>query len=309
MRFCCRWTWLGILAPVVIGAAFLAGCGGGGGSGSESSSESSGSGTSKTSAKVLAIESRGSIKGLVVVKDLDKDDLKDKNKKQKEQIDAYETKEGTKACHESASDKEMGDQTWLLSEDGKGLQAVAVWLAPPSDRYYELTSDDLDPMKGGWEKELKLKQPHCAFTPHVMVVFHQYKDKNGKFKDTDQKITVVNNATTSHNTKIPDIGYDSKLMKADSEAKDHPELKPSKDPYKLNCNVHNWMGGYIWSFDHPFATVTKDDGSFEIKNAPAGTELTLMVWHESMKKPMEKKVTLDKDKMQDAGTIEVEYKK
>src|ERR1051326_3850062 len=273
MRFCYKWLWRAVMVSVVMMSAAVAGCGGCKGTNSDIDDTRT---TPKSSAKGLGIESRGSIKGVVIVKDLDKDDLADKNKKQKEQIEAYESKEGTKACHESASKEEMGDQTWLLADDGKGLQNVVVWLAPPSDKYYELSSDDTDPMKGGWEKDKAVKQPHCAFTPHVLVVFQQYRDKDGKLKETGQTIRVINNATTSHNTKIPEAegGYDSKLMKADSEAKDHPLLKPSKEPYKMNCNVHNWMGGYLWSFNHPFAPGTKDDASWEIKTAPAGTELT-----------------------------------
>jgi hypothetical protein len=40
------------------------------------------------------------------------------------------------------------------------------------------------------------------------------------------------------------------------------------------------MTGYVWAFDHPYAAVTKDDGTYEIKNVPAGSELNLVGWHE-----------------------------
>jgi hypothetical protein len=51
------------------------------------------------------------------------------------------------------------------------------------------------------------------------------------------------------------------------------------------CNIHTWMKGYAKVFDHPFAAVTKEDGTYEIKNAPAGVDVELVYWHESMSKP------------------------
>ena len=35
-------------------------------------------------------------------------------------------------------------------------------------------------------------------------------------------------------------------------------------------------------FDHPYFAVTNAKGEFEIKDVPAGSELVLCVWHESM---------------------------
>jgi len=53
------------------------------------------------------------------------------------------------------------------------------------------------------------------------------------------------------------------------------------------------MKGYAKVFDHPVAVVTKEDGTCEIKNAPAGVVLDLVYWHESMNLPQVwEKVTL-----------------
>jgi hypothetical protein len=41
------------------------------------------------------------------------------------------------------------------------------------------------------------------------------------------------------------------------------------------------MKGYIRIFNHPYYAVTADDGTFEIKDAPAG-EYRIAVWHEGM---------------------------
>jgi plastocyanin len=51
------------------------------------------------------------------------------------------------------------------------------------------------------------------------------------------------------------------------------------DVIKFKCDVHPWMTGYILVTDNPHFAVTGDDGSFDIKNVPAG-KYTVEVWHE-----------------------------
>ena len=47
---------------------------------------------------------------------------------------------------------------------------------------------------------------------------------------------------------------------------------------KIKCEVHSWMHAYAGVLDHPFFAVSGDDGSFSIKNLPAG-QYTLEAWH------------------------------
>jgi hypothetical protein len=48
--------------------------------------------------------------------------------------------------------------------------------------------------------------------------------------------------------------------------------KAEKRPAAAVCSIHPWMKGYVLITDHPFAAVTKDDGSFEITGVPAGKQ-------------------------------------
>jgi hypothetical protein len=48
--------------------------------------------------------------------------------------------------------------------------------------------------------------------------------------------------------------------------------------FELKCNVHSWMHSYIPITDHPFFDVSDEQGSFEIKNVPAG-KYVLEAWH------------------------------
>jgi hypothetical protein len=311
--------WYGFLIPVVAAAAILAGCGGKdeGGSGTgggDHSGSGSGSGSGegdKKAAKLLPIDARGSISGKVVAKGVDKDAIAANDKKFMDNMQTAEFKE----CHAANAEPwETKDQKWYIG-DGDGLENAVVWLAPPEGYTgYKLTSDDLDSEKAGWKKEKKIDQPHCAFRPHVSVLFAQYRDDAGKLKETGQKLVLVNDAVVQHNTKITDAGgYDAGLIPPGKTAKPVPmmDFKPStKQAYTVNCNIHSWMTAYVWSLDHPFAAVTDKDGKFEIKNAPAGVDLHLMVWHESESKPRDLgKVKLEKDKNYDQKDVEVEFKK
>lgn len=52
-------------------------------------------------------------------------------------------------------------------------------------------------------------------------------------------------------------------------------------PVRLNCNIHNWMRGWIVITDEA-AAISSADGSFRIDNVPPGT-YELRVWHEALK--------------------------
>lgn len=59
---------------------------------------------------------------------------------------------------------------------------------------------------------------------------------------------------------------------------------------RVKCNVHPWMRSWLAVMDHPYFTVTKPDGSFELKNIPPG-DYTLGFWQEKLGE-LEQKVTL-----------------
>lgn len=59
--------------------------------------------------------------------------------------------------------------------------------------------------------------------------------------------------------------------------------KPIAGPgvVRLTCNTHPWMRGFIVVTDD-IAAISGADGSFSLKNVPAGT-YDLTVWHETLK--------------------------
>jgi len=115
-----------------------------------------------------------------------------------------------------------------------------------------------------------ISQTSCMYEPHVFGL------------QTGQKLEILNSDSTLHNincqaklNKKFNIAQPTKGMKS-AKTFDQPEVGV---PFK--CNVHPWMTAYAGVFSHPFFAVSGADGSFSIKNLPAGT-YTLEAWHEKL---------------------------
>jgi hypothetical protein len=172
-----------------------------------------------------------------------------------------------------ADDKQQ--QTWRIKDGGVG--DVFVWLKAPDGKFFKIDPAQID------KKEVVLDQPFCAFEPHAFVLFPAYRDPQNpkEFKETGQQLVVKNSAPIDHNTNYnatPDIPGDNKLIpsKGDMRPKD---IVPTTKPIIFKCTIHPWMTAYARAFDHPYATVSKEDGTYEIKNVPTGVELQVVAWH------------------------------
>jgi hypothetical protein len=179
------------------------------------------------------------------------------------------------------------DPTWIVSPDG-GVKNAVLWVRAPINKYFEVPADQQHPV----EPVVKIDQPFCAFEPHVAITFPSFFDGKTQ-KPTNQQLEIANSASITHNTNWSP--RNTRLNSGDNvilEPKKAPREIPLfnlptaknragiEDLLSLKCNIHQWMTGYVWAFDHPYAAITKDDGTYEIKNVPAGTELQLMGWHE-----------------------------
>lgn len=52
-------------------------------------------------------------------------------------------------------------------------------------------------------------------------------------------------------------------------------------PVSLGCNIHDWMGAFVFVVDTPYFALTDDSGSALITDIPTG-DYTVMVWHPRM---------------------------
>jgi hypothetical protein len=213
------------------------------------------------------------LKGRVTLKG-DRPDIEAMNKALRA---AMEANQDAKHCL-NAPGGETEQQTWRLAKDG-GVGNVFVWLEPPDGHYFKIDWD-----KKPWPKEVVIDQPHCAFVPHAAVHFPgaYAPEKPHDLKPSGQKFIVRNSAPINHNTawRGGDANPgDNKLI----PSKDNlvAELRPDPEPVLIKCNIHTFMSAVVRVFDHPYAAVTDKDGNYEIKNAPAGAELRVIVWHEA----------------------------
>jgi hypothetical protein len=117
--------------------------------------------------------------------------------------------------------------------------------------------------------EVVVDQINCEYVPYASVV---YKDQKLSFKSSDP---------VGHNVDFKPFNNPpiNPMLPPNGSVK-YPIKAAEKRPAKAICSIHSWMAGYVLIADNPFAVVTKADGSFEIKDVPAG-EQHLIVWQSS----------------------------
>jgi hypothetical protein len=159
----------------------------------------------------------------------------------------------------AGTEKERLEQTWMIGKD-KGVENVVVWVNPPAGSEFE---------PGQAKEDAVLDQPHCVYVPHVLVVL------------PGQKLLIKNSAAAPHNTKLDVDAFVNKGFGQTIPPKGSAthELKPQDKVITAACDFHGWMKAKIWALPHPYAAVTKADGSFVIENLPEG-EFNVVAWHE-----------------------------
>jgi plastocyanin len=108
----------------------------------------------------------------------------------------------------------------------------------------------------------------CTFIPHIVLV------------RAGQPLVIKNSDPVGHNTNV-------KLMKngatnttvAAGEQNERVLTKAEAVPLPVDCNIHPFMHAYVLVQDHPYMAASAADGTFEIKNVPAGKH-EFEFWHE-----------------------------
>jgi len=126
------------------------------------------------------------------------------------------------------------------------------------------------------EAEYTLANKGCSFQPHVMAAM------------AGAGFVLENKDAAIHNTHIR---FNSRTLLNDALSFHEGDAMyhPVKDPrllqrpgmLKVNCDVHDWMGGYVDVLENPYFAVTDKDGAYKITDVPAGT-YTVKVWHENL---------------------------
>ncbi|MBI1345421.1 hypothetical protein GC163_03950 [bacterium] len=117
---------------------------------------------------------------------------------------------------------------------------------------------------------LEFDQRVCVFRPHVIVV------------QTNQIMKVLNDDAVAHNTHTypkRNSPFNQTVAPNDRSGVELKYGRAETQPFQVGCDIHPWMVAYHLPVDHPWATVSQADGTFEIKNVPSG-KMVFKVWHE-----------------------------
>jgi hypothetical protein len=114
-------------------------------------------------------------------------------------------------------------------------------------------------------------QKGCIFVPHAFVA------------RVGQTINLKNSDTVAHNVHTFSKGnpLNSAMKGEDIVGTNLVYAEAESLPIRTICDFHAWMDSYHLVVDHPWATVTGPDGSFEIKDVPSG-KMEFIVWHEKV---------------------------
>ncbi len=186
----------------------------------------------------------------------------------------------------SAAD--VPDDSLVVDPKTKGIANIFIYLPKATKVHPRL--------KESATKEVVFDQKACRFTPHALVV------------RTDQVVRVKSGDNCTHNTKTNPIRNQAVNFALQANDRTGVEVKnkaPERYPIEVQCNVHNWMTARWLVLDHPYGTVSDEQGKFTIADLPAG-EHELLIWHERVGTIEKKlKVTVPAGKTTDVGTIPV----
>jgi len=119
--------------------------------------------------------------------------------------------------------------------------------------------------------EVLLDQKGCRYVPHIVGA------------QVGQSLKVRNSDPIMHNVH----GINMRTNKDEFNwAQAKAGLESTKELKRaggilVKCDVHGWMGSYVWVVKHPFFAVTGEDGAFELPKLPPGT-YTIEAWHEKL---------------------------
>ncbi len=116
-----------------------------------------------------------------------------------------------------------------------------------------------------------IDQKLCKYEPHVICLM------------AGETLDIRNSDGCDHNINGSTENNGTFNFMQTTRGKTDPKKfeKPEPKPFKVKCNIHDWMEAWIHVLPHPKFAVTGDDGSFDISGLPAG-KYTLEAWHERL---------------------------
>jgi len=119
-------------------------------------------------------------------------------------------------------------------------------------------------------EEVVISQKGCMYDPHVIGVM------------VKQTVKILNPDGTLHNVHaLPKVNAEFNLAMPKFRTEVTKTFDKPEFFFPIKCDVHPWMGAWISVMAHPYFDVTGSDGTFEIKDLPAG-EYEIEAWQEKL---------------------------
>jgi hypothetical protein len=159
-----------------------------------------------------------------------------------------------------AKDTPIPDNSLVVDPKTQGVRYGIAYLVRPQ-------GSNPDAVQAILSKQAKVEidQKNCEFIPYVTPMLQE------------QGLVLKSSDPVNHNVRLATFtnAAFNQILPPNGQAE--LKLVAERRPIGMACDIHPWMKGYIMVFDHPFFTVTKEDGSFEIAGVPAGAQ-KLVVW-------------------------------
>ena len=160
-----------------------------------------------------------------------------------------------------------------VDPESKGLQYVVVWLA----------MDGVDAKPGTPDaKPALVDQINHQFVPRVLAVL------------AGQPVSFTNSDAANHNVRTGSSRRANEFnvyTGANGSYTHRFAADPRHTPVQLGCDIHPWMRGWIYVFDHPWFAVTDRHGDFRIGSIPPG-DYTLVIQQPDIPYKHERKITV-----------------
>jgi hypothetical protein len=137
-------------------------------------------------------------------------------------------------------------------------------------------------------KQVDVVIKNCRAVPHVNIGFvggeyvfrnddeilHTVQSKLGLAYQKKVSSRPLQDGASIYNLALPKRGLEVR-----KPIKKWHRITEDTGFIQIRSNTHNWIRGYVFIFDHPYAAVTDANGTFEMDSLPAG-EYVLKAWHE-----------------------------
>lgn len=151
------------------------------------------------------------------------------------------------------------DQSLLVDPATKGISNVVVFARKVSRQKSPETPTE----------PAIFDQKACLFLTHVLPV------------RTGQAMKILNSDPKAHNTAISPPGDGNINPQLPGGGETTVSFKRAQNaPVPATCSIHPWMKAFVFPRADGYVAVSGPDGSFEIKDLPAGENIEFMVWHE-----------------------------